>query len=146
MFRALSMLIHVNYGVMVSKPNCVLIDDIGEGLDFDRSCKLIHLLREKAHDSSLQLIMSTNDRFVMNNVPLEEWTLLQRRGSNLTVRNYENSKDAFDRFTFMGLSNFDLFALDMVNDKGEWQNAKQESAKQKHAKQKNAKQRNVKQK
>src|SRR5262249_39766361 len=61
MFRALAIFIHVNYSEMAKKSSCLLIDDIGEGLDFDRSCRMIDLLREKAETSSVQLILSTND-------------------------------------------------------------------------------------
>lgn len=80
MFRVLSMIIHLNYAVMDSRPSCILVDDIGEGLDFDRSCQLIKLLIEKATHTSVQLIMATNDRFIMNAVPLESWSLLRREG------------------------------------------------------------------
>jgi hypothetical protein len=117
MFRALSILIQVNYSQMAHRANCILIDDIGEGLDFDRSALLIQLLRRKAQESAFQLIMSTNDQFVMNHVPLEEWSVLQREGSHIRVRNHENSKKAFEYFRFVGLSNFSFFEMDFVNSK-----------------------------
>jgi predicted ATPase len=117
MFRALSILIQVNYSQMARRANCILIDDIGEGLDFDRSALLIQLLRRKAQESAFQLIMSTNDQFVMNHVPLEEWSVLQREGSHIRVRNHENSKKAFEYFRFVGLSNFSFFEMDFVNSK-----------------------------
>ena len=115
MFRALSIIIQVNYSQMAKKSTCILIDDIGEGLDFDRSCRLIDLLRKKAKESNIQLILSTNDRFVMNRVPLEEWSVLQRRGSHVRVRNYENSRELFEEFKFTGLSNFSLLEMDFLN-------------------------------
>jgi energy-coupling factor transporter ATP-binding protein EcfA2 len=115
MFRALSIVIQVNYSQMAKKSTCILIDDIGEGLDFDRSCRLIDLLRKKAKESNIQLILSTNDRFVMNRVPLEEWSVLQRRGSHVRVRNYENSRELFEEFKFTGLSNFSLLEMDFLN-------------------------------
>jgi energy-coupling factor transporter ATP-binding protein EcfA2 len=116
MFRALSVIIHLQYAIYGDSPSCILIDDIGEGLDFDRSCRLIHIIRQCARDSEIQLVMSTNDRFVMNNVPLEEWSLLSRQGGNVTVHNYRNSKAAFDNFKFTGLNNFDFLAMDFINE------------------------------
>ena len=115
MFRTLSIVIQVNYSQIAKKSTCILIDDIGEGLDFDRSCRLIDLLRKKAKDSNIQLILSTNDRFVMNRVPLEEWSVVQRRGSHVRVRNYENSRELFEEFKFTGLSNFSLLETDFLN-------------------------------
>lgn len=116
MFRALSILIQVNYSQMAKRASCILIDDIGEGLDFDRSTRLIEVLRQKATDAAFQLIMTTNDRFVMNNVPLSEWLVLQRNGGKVSVRNYENSKKLFDDFRFTGLSNFSFLEMDFLND------------------------------
>jgi energy-coupling factor transporter ATP-binding protein EcfA2 len=115
MFRALSVIIHVNYAVIASRPSCIIVDDIGEGLDFERSCKLIDLIRTRAKDSAVQLILSTNDRFVMNEIPLEEWCVLQRKGSHVHVLNHENSRALFEDFRFTGLSNFSFFEMDFAN-------------------------------
>ena len=108
----------INYAVLAGQPSCILIDDIGEGLDFERSCALIKLLMEKARTSSVQLVMSSNDRFVMNAVPLEDWSVLQRHRGGCSVRNYANSKEAFDEFKFTGLNNFDFLAVDYLSESG----------------------------
>jgi AAA domain, putative AbiEii toxin, Type IV TA system len=114
MFRVLALLIHVNFAQFKGSASSVLIDDIGEGLDFDRSLRLIELLRDKAEKYSFQLVMTTNDKFVMNHVPLEEWTVLHRSASVVHVRNQENSKVAFDEFKFTGLSNFSFFEMNAI--------------------------------
>jgi energy-coupling factor transporter ATP-binding protein EcfA2 len=119
MFRALSVLIQITYAEMSKMPNAVLIDDIGEGLDFDRSCKLINILMEKAKKSHVQLVMATNDRFVMNAVPLQFWSVLRRRGNDTEVLNYSNSKERFDEFKFTGMNNFDFFATDFLSERNE---------------------------
>ena len=115
MFRALSILIQVNYSQMAGRAHCILIDDIGEGLDFDRSCKPIRILRDKAHAAAFQLVLTTNDQFVMNHVPLEEWSVLQREGGKVRVRNQRNAPQAFAYFRFVGMSNFTFFEMDFVN-------------------------------
>lgn len=115
MFRALSVIILLTYAVIASRPSCVIVDDIGEGLDFERSCKLIDLMRRRAQESDVQLIVSTNDKFVMNEVPLEEWSVLRRQGNHVTVRNHENSKKEFEYFRFVGMSNFTFFEMDFAN-------------------------------
>lgn len=116
MFRVLSLLIHVNYFQLMKTASTVLVDDVGEGLDFDRSCRLIDLLRKKADESNLQIILSTNDKFVMNNVPLEEWSVLKREANHVIVKNYSNSKEIFEDFKFTGLSNFSFLELDVINE------------------------------
>ncbi len=116
MFRALSVIIQLNYLERAQKPGCILIDDIGEGLDFERSCALIKLLIRKAEKSAVQLIMATNDRFVMNTVPLEAWTVLKRVGSRIRVHNSTNSKERFDQFKLTGMNNFDFFAFNFLDE------------------------------
>jgi hypothetical protein len=112
MFRALSIIIHFNYYKIANLYGTVLIDDIGEGLDFERSTKLIKLLIEKAKETNIQLIMSTNDKFVMNNTSLDFWQVINREGSNVKMYNKSNSKVIFDDFRFTGLNNFDFFTTD----------------------------------
>jgi energy-coupling factor transporter ATP-binding protein EcfA2 len=110
LFRALSLFIQLRYSECFSTPGLVLIDDIGEGLDYERATKLIKSLIRIAENSNIQLVMSTNDRFVMNNVPLEYWCVLHREGGECISFNYRNSKDLFDEFELTGLSNFDFFS------------------------------------
>lgn len=110
MYRALSILVNVNAGIMANHFQMVLIDDIGEGLDFERSRRLISLLIDRAEQHSFQLVMTTNDRFIMNAVPLKFWTLLHRTGKNVRVFNYQNSKEQFEEFEYLGLNNFDFFS------------------------------------
>lgn len=112
MFRALSLLIQLNYAEFESLHGCIIIDDIGEGLDFERSTSLIKLLIDKANNSNVQIIMSTNDRFVMNNVPLEYWSVIQRVGNTSKIFNYKNSKKIFDDFEYTGLANFDFLSTE----------------------------------
>jgi energy-coupling factor transporter ATP-binding protein EcfA2 len=110
MFRALSLIIQLNYAVMTKLPSCILVDDIGEGLDFDRSSRLVKLLIRKAENTKVQLIMATNDRFIMNNVPLQYWSIIHREASRCRLYNYKNSPKLFDNFALTGLNNFDFFS------------------------------------
>jgi energy-coupling factor transporter ATP-binding protein EcfA2 len=117
MFRTLSLIIQLNYSLLASVPSCILIDDIGEGLDYERSSALIKLLIDKAKESCVQLIMTTNDRFVMNTAPLEYWSIMQRFANESKIYNYKNSKKQFDDFELTGLNNFDFFTSDFFENK-----------------------------
>lgn len=112
MFRALGIIILLNYSFFAKIPGTVLIDDIGEGLDFDRSMRSVSLLVSRAEEAGLQLIMTTNDRFVMNGVDLDKWAIMSRKGHQVHVFNKANSKKIFDEFASIGLSNFDFFSTD----------------------------------
>jgi len=119
MFRALSLLIQLNYSLLSKVPSCILIDDIGEGLDYDRSKSLIDLIIQKVSGSSVQVIMTTNDRFVMNKVPLEYWSVIQRVPKKSLFYNYRNSMNTFDEFKYTGLSNFDFLSSEFYIEASE---------------------------
>ena len=110
MFRALSLIIQIHYSLFTTTPSCILIDDIGEGLDYERSSSIVKLLIDRATNSSIQLIMATNDRFIMNNVPLEYWLVIQRIGAISKIYNQQNSPKLFEDFKLTGLNNFDFFS------------------------------------
>jgi AAA15 family ATPase/GTPase len=117
MFRALSLFIQINYSLLSDKPSCIIIDDIGEGLDFQRSSAIIKLLIEKAKKSSIQLIMTTNDENIMNGVPLEYWSVIERQPGVAKLHNYSNSPEQFEQFKHIGLNNFDFFASEFYLQK-----------------------------
>lgn len=109
MFRALSVIIQVNYILRAKTSQCILIDDIGEGLDYERSSSLVKLLIKKTESKKVQLLMATNDRFIMNIVPLEYWSIVNRHENVCEIFNHENSPKTFDDFELTGLGNFDFF-------------------------------------
>ena len=110
MFRAFSVLCQINYYILCKQKGLVIIDDIGEGLDFSRAKQLVQVLIERARESGIQLIMSTNDSFIMNAVDIENWAVMMREGHKISLYNYENSKEIFEEFKFTGLNNFDFLA------------------------------------
>lgn len=122
LYRALAIIVQFNANIFWTQSAMVgrqpqlgdspliLIDDIGEGLDHERSRKLIQLLMNKALEHQIQLVMSSNDRYVMNYVSLEYWTILQRKGAVVHAIDYSNSKETFEEFSYSGLSNFDFFS------------------------------------
>jgi len=110
MFRAFSVLVQLNYYILCGHKGFVIIDDIGEGLDFAKAKHLVQLLISKARDAKIQLIMSTNDSFIMNAVDIENWAVIMREGHKISLYNYDNSKDIFEEFKFTGLNNFDFYA------------------------------------
>lgn len=113
MFRALALVIHINAASFSKQRTLVLIDDIGEGLDYERSASLIDVVTRHATKTGLQLIMTSNDRFVMNRVPLEHWSLLRRTGTVVRAYTQRNSAKEFEEFKYMGLSNFDLLTSEI---------------------------------
>jgi hypothetical protein len=110
MFRALALAIRITFDQLDGTPRTIVIDDIGEGLDFERSRALVKLLVTKAKASNFQVLMTTNDRFVMNGVDLDYWCVMQRHKSVVSVINKQNKPDIFEDFENLGLSNFDFFS------------------------------------
>lgn len=115
MYRSIILLMYIRVAMADGEPNLILLDDVGEGLDFGRSAKLINTVLSNTKVDDIQLIMTTNDRFIMNAVDLKLWKIISRTGPSLNFRNYGNSKADFDRFLTLGLNNFDFFTGNFYN-------------------------------
>ncbi|MBD8388518.1 ATP/GTP-binding protein [Dysgonomonas sp. BGC7] len=113
MFRALALLIMLTYARLSNLSLCMLIDDMGEGLDFDTSKRMMDIVIKRINNSNLQFFMTTNDRYVMNQIPLKYWNVIDRENSKKSVfYDYANSKEIFDDFEYTGLNNFDFLSTD----------------------------------
>lgn len=112
MFRALALAIHLNVCSFSKSKQLILVDDIGEGLDYERAVAIIDLLISKSQAHGMQIVMTSNDRFVMNKVPLSYWSVLKRTGGIVKMFNERNSKKQFEHFKYIGLNNFEFFASD----------------------------------
>jgi hypothetical protein len=114
MFRALAILIYIEYLIGRKKPAMIMIDDFCEGLDYDRARKLGSLIFGKCENTAIQLIATSNDSFLMDSIDIKYWNILQRKGKTISCLNHQNSPSLFRKFRLTGLSNFDLFASDFL--------------------------------
>jgi hypothetical protein len=119
MYRAFSLVVIIQYLLKLRQECTVVIDDLGEGLDFERSSKITTLLFEKIKNSDIQLIVTSNDRFLINAVDMQYINLLERNGHVVDAYNYVNSKEKFDDFRLTGLNTFDFFRGKMYQEWGE---------------------------
>ena len=117
MFRTIGLLAYVEHHLNKGDLLTLALDDIGEGLDYNRATKLGKLLVEKIENSNIQLIATSNDSFLMDVIPIKYWNILEREGNTVKSYNYQNSKEAFDAFKMSGLSNFYLFSSDFLHQK-----------------------------
>lgn len=110
MFTAFSLIVIIEHILSKNEPSTIIVDDVGEGLDYSRASKLLDLLFEKVRDSEVQLFATSNNRFLVNAADLKHLNILERKGHVVTSYNYANSKKRFDEFELIGLSNFDFFS------------------------------------
>lgn len=114
LFRTLYILIYFEYLISQKQPVTIVIDDLCEGLDYERATKLGQLIFEKCLNTNVQLIATSNDSFLMDVVDLKYWNVLQRDGNVVTAINNQTHEALFKKFKFTGLSNFDFFASDYI--------------------------------
>ena len=117
MYRSLLLLVFLEFLITKKKPSTVIVDDLCEGLDYERATKLGKLVYEMCQKNNIQLIATSNDMFLMDVVDLEYWNVLQRRNGVVTALNAKNNSELFENFKFTGLSNFDFFASDYIAQK-----------------------------
>ena len=108
--RALSLIIYLQQLIRQNTFPTLLIDDLCEGMDFDRARKLGKLVFEKCAKNNIQLIATSNDNFLMDVVDLDSLMILQREGSIVKPINRSNHPKLFEEFELTGFSNFDLYS------------------------------------
>ncbi len=115
MLRTLYLLCFVSVIKHNKKLSMLLIDDMGEGLDYRRSIDLGKIIFEDCEKNGLQLIAGSNDAFLMDVVDISNWQILRRKGSKISTINQTSNPDLFRNFRMTGLSNFDLFSSDFID-------------------------------
>ena len=114
MFRVFCVLLYMIYSSTLSEARCLVIDDMGEGLDYMRSTKLGKIMYEYCERNHIQLIATSNDSFLMDAVDLQHWNILQREGNRVYSINASNSPALFEKFQRTGLSNFDILSSNFL--------------------------------
>jgi predicted ATPase len=117
MYRAVCLIVLFEYLLAKGTSGTIIIDDLGEGLDFERSTKLTKLLLNKNISSKFQVIITSNDRFLINTVDMKNINFLTRKGHIVKATNYSNNKKLFDKYLLSGLNNFDLLQSGIKNSK-----------------------------
>lgn len=114
MFRVFCVLLYMIYSSTLSEARCLVIDDMGEGLDYMRSTKLGKIMYDFCERNHIQLIATSNDSFLMDAVDLQHWNILNREGNRVYSINALNSPALFEKFQRTGLSNFDILSSNFL--------------------------------
>ena len=115
MIRVLYLLCFLEFLKRGKMASILLIDDLGEGLDYQRATLLGKEMFEVCENEGMQMIASSNDSFLMDVVEISRWQILRRKNSKLSALNQANSPELFNYFRMTGLSNFDLFSSDFID-------------------------------
>jgi predicted ATPase len=118
MFRALAVIVYIQYLIKRKRPATIIIDDLCEGLDYERATKLGELIFNKCLTNEIQLIATSNDSFMMEVVDLKYWNVLTREGKQVEGLNSISRPEIFEKFKFTGLSNFDFFSSNFLKSQG----------------------------
>lgn len=116
MLRVLYILCFLEYVKTRAGQRTLLIDDLGEGLDYNRATLLGRKVFEICEQEGVQLIASSNDSFMMDVVDISMWQIVRREDKTLKVMNQTTEPELFKRFRMTGLSNFDLFSSDFIDN------------------------------
>ncbi|CAN5858542.1 hypothetical protein BH11BAC7_BH11BAC7_07670 [soil metagenome] len=114
MFRVIALLIFIHHLLEQKKASLIVIDDLCEGLDYERATKLGKLLFGSLLPENVQLVATSNDSFLMDVVDIKDWNVFHRKGTCVKSLNYRENKSLFENFKFSGLSNFDFFSSDYI--------------------------------
>lgn len=114
MFRVFCVLLYMIYSSTLVDARCLIIDDMGEGLDYMRSTKLGKIMFDYCENNNVQLIVTSNDSFLMDTIGLDYWNILQRKGSVVHSLNSQTHAALFEKFARTGLNNFDMLSSNFI--------------------------------
>ena len=114
MFRVFCVLLYLFYCSTQADAHCLIIDDLGEGLDYMRSTKLGKIVFDYCSEHKIQLIVTSNDSFLMDAIDLQYWNILQRKGNLVQGLNKQTHPVLFEKFARTGLNNFDLLSSNFI--------------------------------
>ena len=114
LIRVVALLTYLFHLSASGKSGLVLIDDLGEGLDYYRSTRLGKYVCDYCLDKGIQVILTTNDSFLMNVIDIDYWNILSRKGMVVSAVSSQTEPELFEQFRLTGLSNYDLFRSDFI--------------------------------
>ncbi len=114
MIRTLSLLVFIEYITTNKKASTLIIDDLCEGLDYERATNLGKIIFDKFINSEIQFIATSNDSYLMEVVDIKFWNVLTRKNKTVTSLNFIDNPNLFNNFKYTGLSNFDFFSSDYI--------------------------------
>ncbi len=120
MFRSLALIIFLDYLIAKKKPATVIIDDLCEGLDYERATNLTKLVFSKCANQNIQLIATSNDSFLMDVIDISHWNVLHRSGKKVRCINNQNYPELIEKFRFTGMGNFAFFSSDFLKKNKAW--------------------------
>lgn len=115
MLRVFYMLAYMLYISTNEGAKTFLVDDLGEGLDFSRSSRLSKIMFDYCEAHGIQLIVTSNDSFLLNAIDLNNWIILRRTGKKVASYSNTTHPDMFVKFRKMGLNNFDMLSTDFMD-------------------------------
>ena len=114
MFRVFCVLLYMFYCSTLADAKFLMIGDLGEGLDYMRSTKLGIIIFDYSRENNIQLIVTSNDSFLMDAIDLQFWNILQRKGNRVIGLNRQTHFTLFEKFARTGLNNFDLLSSNFI--------------------------------
>ena len=114
MLRVFYIFTYIAYIAGADGAKTFLVDDMGEGLDYSRSAKLSKIMFDYCEEHGIQLIVTSNDNFLMNAIDLNFWIILQRTKGHVSAMCNKTHQEMFQKFRKMGLNNFDMLSTDFI--------------------------------
>lgn len=114
MRKVLGLVIALN--VTLKNRSLICLDDVGVGLDWERSSLLSHLIARKLKAFGGCFLMSSTDRAVLNAIHIDKWHILRRKDSHCEFKTSLTHQDQIAKFLLTGLANFDLLKLNFFSN------------------------------
>lgn len=107
-FRCFSLLTYLFYIIGQGKLSLLLVDNLCQGLDYQRSKKLGRLLFEICHKNDIQVIATTNDGYLIESMETDKLIVLKRDKQYICNLNIKDDPVMLEQHLFSGISNLNF--------------------------------------
>ncbi len=105
------------YYFFKDKTILLTIDDFCNNFDLIITKNLCNWVLDKSKlYPDVHIVMTTQNRYVINAVPLKNISFIENTLDEFKIYNYSNSKENFDEFEYTGMGNFDCLNTKFYKD------------------------------
>lgn len=89
--------------------------NFGNHMERDEAVSEIEKLLNMFESSEYRLYLTSYNYYIRNYIPLKYWNVLIKQNDITNIYNYQNSKDIWDSWSYVGFGNVDFFNSNYIS-------------------------------
>ncbi len=104
-----------NYNYNPPDDCSIFLFNFGDHIERDKAISEIEKLLNIFESSKYKLYFTSYNYYIRNCIPLKYWNVLIKQNNITNIYNYQNSKDIWDSWSYVGFGNVDFFNSNYIS-------------------------------